>query len=134
VRRHLRRTGTRRAVRPGICPDWLWAARRSGSESPVGRVPRWHRLADPATSQTFEAKLACVIGERSRNVYGEEQRRNLTDHVPSLLHIPAGADARVPPAPLSLRENSIFECKDVLNGSSANWTLEAAARRAGPTS
>src|SRR5437899_7238586 len=47
--------------------------------------------------QTFEAKLVFVIGERSGNVYGEEQRRNLTDHLPSLLHTPAGADARVSP-------------------------------------
>jgi hypothetical protein len=31
--------------------------------------------------QTFEAKLFFVIGERSGNVHGEEQRRNLTDHV-----------------------------------------------------
>src|SRR5438309_7444574 len=69
--------------------------------------------------QTFEAKLVFVIGERSGNVYGEEQRYNLTDHVPSLLQIPAGADARVSPAPLFLRQNGIFECKDVLNGSLA---------------
>ena len=75
----------------------------------------WRILPRP---QTFEAKLVFVIGERSGNLYGEEQRYNLTDHVPSLLRIPAGADARVSPAPLFLRQNGIFECKDVLNGSS----------------
>ena len=31
----------------------------------------WRILPRP---QTFEAKLACVIGERTRNVYSEEQR------------------------------------------------------------
>ncbi len=43
--------------------------------------------------QTFETKLACVIGERCGNVHsrapvstgdGEEHRRNLTEHGPSL--------------------------------------------------
>jgi hypothetical protein len=31
-------------------------------------------------SQTFETKLVFVIGERSRNIGGEEQRYDLTDH------------------------------------------------------
>src|SRR5712691_10329629 len=61
VGRHLRRSGTRRAVRPGICSD--------------------------------EAKLVFVI-ERSGNVHGEKHRRNLTDHVPSLLRIPPGKEER----------------------------------------
>ena len=39
-----------RAIRPRICPDWRWAGRRSGNESPAGRAPRWRRPADPATS------------------------------------------------------------------------------------
>src|SRR6266566_4516171 len=30
--------------------------------------------------------------------------------------------------PLSLRENGIFECKDVLNGSSAKWTRSRRTR------
>ncbi len=34
--------------------------------------------------QTCEAKLAGVIGERRGNVPGEEHRRNLTEHRPSL--------------------------------------------------
>ena len=38
--------------------------------------------------QTFEAKLVFVIGERRGNVYGEEYRHNLTDHLPSLLQRP----------------------------------------------
>src|SRR3989442_5002052 len=59
--------------------------------------------------------------------YGEEQRYNLTDHVPSLLRIPAGADARVSPAPLFLRQNGIFEIKDVLNGSSATRRIRRVA-------
>src|SRR6266849_3471269 len=88
VRRHLPRRGTRRAIRPRICPDWRWAARRSGNESPAGRALRWPTMAKDRRilprPQTFEAKLACVIGERCGNVHGEEHRRNLTDHVPSL--------------------------------------------------
>ena len=103
VRRHLQRRGTRRAIRRHICPDWLWAARRNGNESPAGRAPRWRRPADPAKSrleagatkcpQRCETKLAGVIGERCGNVHsrapvstgdGEEHRRNLTEHGPSL--------------------------------------------------
>jgi hypothetical protein len=51
--------------------------------------------------QTFEAELACVIGERCGNVDsrvpvstgdGEEHRRNLTDHWPSLPQV-AGGDS-----------------------------------------
>src|SRR5258708_39964053 len=41
--------------------------------------------------QTFETKLACVIGERCGNVHGEEHRRNLTDHGPSLPQMAWGA-------------------------------------------
>jgi hypothetical protein len=45
-------------------------------------------------AQTFEAKLVLVIGESGRNVSSEELRRDLTDHEPSLVQIPAGpADA-----------------------------------------
>src|SRR5271170_5653981 len=33
---------------------------------------------------TLEAKLVLVIGERAENVRGEEQRRDLTDHWPSV--------------------------------------------------
>src|SRR5229473_7474095 len=97
VRRRLQRTGTRRAIRPRICPDWRWAARRSGNESPAGRAPRWPTMAKDRRilprPQTFETKLACVIGERCGNVHsrapvstgdGEEHRRNLTEHGPSL--------------------------------------------------
>ena len=38
-----------------------------------------------------EAKFAGVIGERCGNVHGEEYRRNLTEHVPSLPQIAGGA-------------------------------------------
>src|SRR5882762_8886135 len=41
--------------------------------------------------QTCEAKLGCVIGECCGNVCGEEYRRNLTEHVPSLPPNGAGA-------------------------------------------
>src|SRR5438477_214402 len=80
--------------------NYLLVARHDGIDRRI--LPR---------PQTFEAKLVFVIGERSGNVYGEEQRYNLTDHVPSLRRIPAGADARVSPAPLFLRQSGIFECK-----------------------
>ena len=40
--------------------------------------------------QTFEAKVVFVIGKRTRNVDGEEQRRNLKDHVTSLQQIFGG--------------------------------------------
>src|SRR6266478_2689077 len=40
--------------------------------------------------QTCEAKFACVIGERCGNVRGEEHRRNLTEHGPSLPHMAHG--------------------------------------------
>jgi hypothetical protein len=36
-------------------------------------------------AQTLKAKLILVIGKSVGNVYGEEQRRNLTNHGPSLL-------------------------------------------------
>jgi hypothetical protein len=36
------------------------------------------------SAQTREAKLAGVIGECCGNVHGEEHRRNLTEHGPSL--------------------------------------------------
>src|SRR6266849_10434786 len=87
----------RRAIRPGICPDWRWAAGRSGNESPAGRAPRWPTTAKDRRilprPQTCEAKLACVIGERCGNVDsrapvstgdGEEHGRNLTEHGASL--------------------------------------------------
>src|SRR5579871_209589 len=42
--------------------------------------------------QTFETKLFFVIGERSGDVHGEEQGRNLANHVPSLLQISPDKD------------------------------------------
>src|SRR5882762_4398420 len=57
-------------------------------------------------AQTCEAKLAGVIGERCGNVHGEEDRRNLTEHGPSLPQMarasPLTSLARLPHASRSL--------------------------------
>jgi hypothetical protein len=74
-------------------PDWLWAARRSGSESRAGRGPRWRRPADLATSQALEAKLVFLIGKRARNVGGEELLCDLTNHGSSVRTPPPGTIA-----------------------------------------
>src|SRR5262249_3810061 len=52
-------------------------------------------------SETFKSKLVLVISERGGNVRGEEQRGNLADHMPTLLHsrpTPGSAAVRSPPA------------------------------------
>src|SRR5260370_36166363 len=59
-----------RAIRPGICPDWLWAARRSGNESPAGRAPRWRRPADRSATRQWATSpdmrnQACLCNRRA---------------------------------------------------------------------
>jgi hypothetical protein len=74
----------RRAVRPDICPDSLWAVPRAEvNRVLVARYDCVDRRILPRP-QALEAKLAFVIRERAGNVIGEELGRDLTDHGPSV--------------------------------------------------
>src|SRR5712692_3389476 len=87
--------------------------------------------------QTCETELACVIGERCGNVdsrapvstgAGEEHRRNLTDHGPSLPQVAGGALLRGLPELISsggvARAGSIFRCN--LDSSAKSYSYPGA--------
>ncbi len=89
-------------------------AQCSGNESPADRVPRWHRLADPATSSYIRSQVSPGNRRTHRNVRCEEQGHNLADHLRSLLQTP-WCGTRVLPASvcrLSMVSNERTVCPD----------------------
>src|SRR5947207_1075734 len=65
--------------RPSICKGEFW----------LGAAIRWEKTVANdgwrvARRRGIPCKLADVIGERCGKVHGEDHRRNLTDHSPSL--------------------------------------------------
>ena len=82
VRQHLQRRGTRRAIRPRICPGWRWAARCTGAGS------TWSPQSEKSGSNHL------LVARHDGPLHGIDRRILLRDCADS--HVPRHAKPSLP--------------------------------------